>query len=73
METITLTTADSPDFHLDNHGSICILFADSDAAKQWVAEHIPSDAQTWGRNGTVIEPRYVATIVAGFQGDGLSI
>ena len=61
------------DFHLQNHGSICILLAVTAAAQQWVRENLPDDAQTWGRNGTAIEPRYVAAIVHGAESDGLVV
>lgn len=61
------------DFRLSNHGSICILFAVTAAAQQWVAEHLPEDAQTWGRNGTVVEPRYVGDIVDGIEADGMVV
>lgn len=62
-----------PDFRVDNHGSIVILWADSEAAQEWVAEHIPEDAQSWGRNGTVVEPRYIGDIIDGIQADGLNV
>jgi hypothetical protein len=61
------------DFRVHNHGSILILFADSKPAKEWVAEHIPDDALTWGINGTVVEPRYIGAIVDGIIGDGLNV
>lgn len=61
------------DFRVQNEGTIFILYADTDAAKQWVADHIPEDAQTWGRNGIVVEHRYIGDIVAGIEGDGLSV
>jgi hypothetical protein len=61
------------DFTIQNEGSIFILYANTDAAKQWVADHIPADAQTWGTNGVVVEHRYIGDIVAGAQGDGLIV
>lgn len=59
------------DFTIADHGSICILFALSEAAQQWVDTRISDDALTWGRNGTVIEPRYVSDIVTAMIHDGL--
>ena len=61
------------DFTLTDHGSVVILTAVSKAARAWVAEHLPDDAQTWGRAGMVIEPRYAAGIVAGITQDGLEV
>jgi hypothetical protein len=62
-----------PDFVVQNHGSIFILHAYSEAAREWVSEHIPEDALTWGRNGTVVEHRYIADIVDGIRNDGLTV
>jgi len=61
------------DFTVTNHGSIRILQALTEAAEDWVDEHIPSDAQTWGRNGIVVEPRYIGNIIDGIEGDGLTV
>ncbi len=61
-----------PDFTLVNHGSISTLEPRTDAARHWVDEHIPADAQWWG-NGVVIEWRFVDDIVAGIEADELSI
>jgi hypothetical protein len=54
-----------------NEGSIFVLRALTDAAREWVAENVDPDAMTWGADGTVIEHRYVRDIVAGAQRDGL--
>lgn len=60
------------DFMLANHGSIVVLHPLTDAAREWVGEHIPEDAMSWGR-GVVIEPRYWSAIEDGILGDGLTI
>jgi hypothetical protein len=61
------------DFIVSNHGSIFILQALTEEARQWVADHLPDDALTWGQGGTVVEHRYIADIVDGIRGDGLSV
>jgi hypothetical protein len=61
------------DFSVANHGSVLILYALTDAARAWVDEHIPEDAMTWGHNGTVVEPRYIANIVEGIRAAGLEV
>lgn len=61
------------DFRLDNHGSVVILHALTQVAEQWVEDYLPADRLTWGRTGTVVEPRYVGDIVDGIQNDGLEI
>jgi hypothetical protein len=63
-----------PDFSVINqHGSVVILRYETDAARAWVDEHLPADAMTLGRNGIVIEPRYLAAILKGIVNDGLIV
>lgn len=65
---------DEPDFRVSNlHGSVVILHFESDAAKQWVDEHIAGDAMAWGRSGIAVEPRYLADILNGIVDDGLVV
>ncbi len=61
------------DFSIQHHGSIVILTPTSKAGKAWVAEHIPEDAQTWGKCSIVVEPRYIDPIIDGICADGLSL
>lgn len=61
------------DFFIQNHGSIIILTPTSDAGRSWVADHIPEDAQRWGRSSVVVEPRYIDPIIDGINSNGLSI
>lgn len=63
------------DFEIENHGSIVLLRPVTPAAREWVDEHILVDGnevQTWA-GAIVVEPRYVADIVHGFQEDGLCV
>lgn len=60
------------DFSVENHGTIYLLRPLTEDAEQWIEDHIPEDAQTWG-NAIVVEHRYIGAIVDGFQGDGLSL
>lgn len=61
------------DLTVANHGSIFVLTAVSDAGKEWVAEHLPEDAMTWGPNGYVVEHRYIGDIVNGARDDGMEV
>jgi hypothetical protein len=61
-----------PDFLVENHNSIFLLRPLSDAARNWVDEHIGQD------NGyqpyfptVVIDHSYISDIVLGIQNDGL--
>jgi hypothetical protein len=62
-----------PDFTVQNEGTIYILYAQTDAARAWVNEHLPTDRTTWGGNGTVIEHRYITDIIDGIKESGLSV
>ncbi|HEY5657142.1 MAG TPA: hypothetical protein VIY27_05090 [Myxococcota bacterium] len=61
-----------PDATIANHGSVVLLYPATDAARAWLDEHIPDDAQWFGRS-LAIEPRYVAPIVAMMRDEGLTV
>jgi hypothetical protein len=60
------------DFNITGHGSIWLLQPLTDAAKAWIGEHIPADAQFLG-GCLAIEPCYVPAIINGIVDDGLEI
>lgn len=61
------------DFMVTDHGTIQILQPRTEEAEVWIEQHISEDAQRWGRNGVVIEPRYLPPIIDGIQDDGLTV
>jgi len=61
-----------PDFYVANHGSIFLLTPVTQAAREWVAEHIPEDAPALG-NSIAIEHRFVGEVLAGITNDGLKL
>lgn len=64
---------DAPgDITVIDHGSITVFLPTSDAGREWIAEHIASDAMRWA-GGVVVEPRYLGDIVDGAINDGLDI
>ena len=65
------TRPDSPDFLVENHFTIFLLYPLSDSAKNWVEENLPSDRMTFGE-GIVIEARCFWPILDGIQSDGLT-
>lgn len=60
------------DFSITNHGSILLLLPLTDAGNAWADEHLPDNAQMFGKS-IVVEPRYIADIVDGIQADGLTV
>lgn len=63
---------DAYDFTVEGHGSVYLLTSRTQAAREWVSEHIPSDALTFAGR-VAVEPRFIAPIVDGIIGDGLSV
>jgi hypothetical protein len=60
------------DFEVSNHGTIYIFTPLTAAARDWVAEFLPEDAQRWA-GGTVIEHRCILDVVIGAQRDGFVV
>ena len=60
------------DFTIQHEGSISLLHPNSDAAREWVEEHIPLDALRHGP-AVVVEHRYISDIEFGIINDGLSV
>ena len=65
------TRSDGPDFRCENHGSLFLLFPLSPSAHSWIEEHLPEDAQWFGK-AVVVEHRYIWTILDGIQDAGLA-
>jgi len=59
------------DVQFRNEGSIWLATPLTDAAREWIAEHI-EDATYFGPS-LVIEHRYVPDIVQGMANDGLEV
>ena len=67
-------TSPTVDFLCENHGSIFLLKPLTPSAASWVEEHIGQDNGYQGLwPSVIIEPRYIADIVAGIQDDGLAV
>lgn len=60
------------DLTFTDHGSIVLLRADTDAGRDWIAEHINAQALTWAGQ-IVVEPRYVHSICIGAVEAGLDV
>ena len=60
------------DFEVSIHGTIFVFAPLTPAARDWVAEFLPEDAQQWA-GGVVIEHRYISDVVIGVQRDGLMV
>lgn len=74
-KTQSLTATLNPmklDFTIENHGSILLFRPNTPAAKTWLRETAPEDAQFLG-NAMAVEPRYVMNVATAIMADGFSI
>jgi hypothetical protein len=62
----------SADVHVVNHHSIVLFHLTTPEASAWVEENVACEAQFFG-TALVVEPRYVAALVAGMREDGLEV
>ena len=64
----------TPDFEVQNHGSIFLLIPQTASARIWVDDHIGKGNGYQPHYPTVVvEHRYIADIVAAIQNDGLAV
>ena len=63
---------EEPDFFVYGGGTLYMLLPKSEAAKAWVSENLPADAQTLGR-AIAIEHRYIGPILDGINDAGLVV
>lgn len=59
-----------PDFRVENHGSIILVWPLTQAAKNWLHGHTEEDSQ-WHGSALAVEPRYTDQLVHGMECDGL--
>jgi hypothetical protein len=59
------------DFTVQDEGTIKILYPQTEAAEQWITDHIANDAQRWA-GGVVVEHRFIEDILFGVHNDGLT-
>ncbi len=60
------------DFHVENHGTIVLLYPLTRAAVDW-APPLSVDGNVVARDAVVVEPRYIEDIIRGIRADGLTV
>lgn len=66
--------ANTPDFRFENHFSICLLHPLTDAAREWVDEHIGADNGYQPQYPSILlEPRFCAAVLEGIAESGLLV
>lgn len=66
------TFAPTPDFTVVNGGSIVMVYANTQAALDWVEEHLDLDVWQCVR-AVAIEPRFIGSVLDGIAGAGLTV
>ena len=65
---------DVADVRIQNEGSIFVAHLDSIAAREWVEANVGLEgAQWWGKNGLVVEHRFIGDITEGMLAAGLEV
>ena len=62
-----------PDIRVSNHGSIFMVSPLSDAAREWVDEHVQLEDWQWMGNAFSVDRHYIENLVEGMIGDGLVV
>jgi hypothetical protein len=65
-------TSPTPDFHVENHGSVFLLYPLTQRAYSWIKEYLPENAQHFC-TAVVVEHRYIWNILVAVQDDGLVV
>lgn len=65
-------TSPTPDFLVENHGTIFLLQPLTPAANVWIEQNLAEDRLTFA-GAVVVEHRYIADIVSGAIADGLAV
>ena len=60
----------TPDFLVENHGTIFLLQPLTPAANLWIEQNLPQDHMTFA-GAVVIEHRFILDVVRGAIADGL--
>lgn len=61
------------DLRVLDEGTIFIVTPETQKGRDWVKEHLSHADLIWGRDGVVVEHRFIADIVNGAQSDELTV
>jgi hypothetical protein len=71
-QIVQSTETASPDFTLEKHGSIVLVWPNTLEASMWLRETAPDDAQFFGA-ALAIEPRYLSNVAEAAISDGFAV
>ena len=58
------------DVTAENHGTLCLVHPETDAAQDWMENHTDG---AWFAGGLVVEPRYIVDLLLGMAADGFAV
>jgi hypothetical protein len=64
---------ETADFSVQNEGTIYLLQPHTDAAREWISEHLTIESWQMFVSALVVEHRYILAIVDGIKADGLEV
>jgi len=67
-----MTSNTQVDAQVENHGSLFLFHLRTDAAREFVAEHVSEDAQYFD-HALAVEPRYAQDLAQGMINEGLEV
>ena len=63
----------SQDFRFENRGSVALVTPVSDAARDWVMEHVEIPAWAWIGRSFAVEPRLIGNLIDGITEAGFNL
>lgn len=68
-----MTKQHAPDVTVSNHGSIMMFEVNTEAAREWFEENVPTESWQWMGHSLAVEPRYAENLVAGIVEAGMTV
>lgn len=62
----------TPDFTIENHGTIFLLNPQHRSACEWLAEHVDEDS-LWSNGALAVEHRFISDVVNHLRDDGFVV
>lgn len=72
-ELESLLESAAVDVAISNEGTIVVFEPLTDAAREWIGEHVQPDSWQWLAGRLAVEHRYAFVLIEGMRGDGLTV
>lgn len=61
------------DVRIEDHGSVALVRPLTRAGSDWLDVNVEAECWQWFGGALAVEPRFVETLFAGMDGDGLAV